>query len=88
MSRALAEAGATVIVATHSVTPTHSSVTAGSGSGSGGTGAATASASTGKDAGNQTASYRNGMAVFTYAKGGLMYEASLGGQKFKFKPSK
>jgi hypothetical protein len=27
-----------------------------------------------------------GMAVFTLAKGGLMYEASIGGQKFKFKP--
>ena len=27
--------------------------------------------------------FNNGMAVFTYAKGGLMYEASIGGQKFK-----
>ena len=53
-----------------------------------GTGAATAGASTGGDAGKQVASYQNGMAVFTYAKGGLMYEASLGGQKFKFKPAK
>jgi hypothetical protein len=26
------------------------------------------------------------MAVFTIAKGGLMYEASIGGQKFNFKP--
>jgi hypothetical protein len=26
--------------------------------------------------------------VFTYAKGGLMYEASLSGQKFGFKPLK
>jgi hypothetical protein len=26
------------------------------------------------------------MVVFTYAKGGLMYEASLGGQKFSFEP--
>jgi len=51
-----------------------------------GTGAAGAGASTGDDAGAQTAQYQNGMAVFTYAKGGLMYEASLGGQKFKFKP--
>jgi hypothetical protein len=24
------------------------------------------------------------MAIFTIAKGGLMYEATLGGQKFKF----
>jgi hypothetical protein len=27
----------------------------------------------------------NGMAVFTLVKGGLMYEATIGGQKFKFK---
>ena len=27
--------------------------------------------------------FRGGMAVFTQAKGGLMYEASVGGQKFK-----
>ena len=25
-----------------------------------------------------------GMATFTVAKGGLMYEASIGGQKFKY----
>jgi lipid-binding SYLF domain-containing protein len=31
------------------------------------------------------AAYRNGVAVFTRAKGGLMYEASVGGQKFSFK---
>ncbi len=30
--------------------------------------------------------YQNGVAVFTMTKGGLMYEASVGGQKFKFKP--
>ena len=28
--------------------------------------------------------YSDGIAVFTIAKGGLMYEASLGGQKFSF----
>lgn len=32
--------------------------------------------------------YTGGMAIFTVAKGGLMYEASLGGQKFKFKAKK
>ena len=32
------------------------------------------------------AAYRDGVAVFTIAKGGLMYEASIGGQKFSFKP--
>ena len=29
---------------------------------------------------------RNGVAIVTMAKGGLMYEASVGGQKFSFKP--
>ncbi len=30
------------------------------------------------------AAYHNGVAVFTRVKGGLMYEASIGGQHFKF----
>lgn len=29
--------------------------------------------------------YRNGILIFTHAKGGLMYEATVGGQKFKTK---
>ena len=32
------------------------------------------------------ADYSGGVAVFTLAKGGLMYEASVGGQKFSFEP--
>ncbi len=32
--------------------------------------------------------YYKGMAVFTVAKGGLMYEASVGGQKFNYKAKK
>ena len=32
--------------------------------------------------------YEKGMAVFTVAKGGLMYEATIGGQKFGYKPKK
>jgi lipid-binding SYLF domain-containing protein len=32
------------------------------------------------------AGYDKGVAIFTQAKGGLMYEASVGGQKFSFKP--
>lgn len=31
------------------------------------------------------AGYNNGVAIFTLAKGGLMYEASVGGQKFSYK---
>jgi lipid-binding SYLF domain-containing protein len=30
--------------------------------------------------------YRDGVAIVTMAKGGLMYEASVGGQKFSFRP--
>ena len=30
------------------------------------------------------ADYNSGVAIFTMAKGGLMYEASVGGQKFKY----
>ena len=33
------------------------------------------------------AAYNDGVAIFTVAKGGLMYEASVGGQKFSFKSS-
>ena len=49
-----------------------------------------AAASTGvsdEKSGGKAASYTNGMAVFTVAKGGLMYEASIGGQKFGFDPT-
>ena len=31
------------------------------------------------------AKYKNGVMIFTQTKGGLMYEASVGGQKFKFR---
>ena len=34
------------------------------------------------------AEYQNGMAVFTMGKGGLMYQATLGGQKYNYEPSK
>ncbi|MCH1931424.1 hypothetical protein L9G16_14650 [Shewanella sp. A25] len=46
------------------------------------------SAGAGQSGGSQKAkgSYVNGMAVFTAAKGGLMYEASLAGQAFSFEP--
>lgn len=52
-----------------------------------GTEGATASASAGPKTGAQApAKYSKGMAVFVHIKGGLMYEASIGGQKFKFEP--
>lgn len=48
-------------------------------------------ASTGVSGGRNDAStghsgYRKGMAIFTIAKGGLMYEAALGGQKYSYSP--
>ncbi|MDD9302683.1 MAG: hypothetical protein HUK40_10255 [Desulfobacter sp.] len=52
-----------------------------------GTEGATAGASAGPATGGQAkTSYHKGMAVFVHAKGGLMYEAAIGGQKFSFKP--
>jgi lipid-binding SYLF domain-containing protein len=38
------------------------------------------------DGASANAKYSSGVAVFTVAKGGLMYEASVGGQKFSFHP--
>lgn len=35
---------------------------------------------------SKNAKYKLGVAIFTLARGGLMYEASVGGQKFKFTP--
>ncbi len=54
---------------------------------SAGTGGASAGASAGPATGKQApTSYHKGIAVFVHAKGGLMYEASVGGQKFSFEP--
>ena len=33
-----------------------------------------------------SANYNDGVSIFTATKGGLMYEATVGGQKFKYKP--
>jgi hypothetical protein len=44
------------------------------------------SASGGGTAGLQVAKYQKGMAIFTHAKGGLMYAVTVGGQKFSFEP--
>jgi len=53
-----------------------------------GTEGVTAGASTGSATKKEHASinYSKGMAVFVHIKGGLMYEAALGGQKFSFTP--
>jgi lipid-binding SYLF domain-containing protein len=48
-------------------------------------GGTSAGASGGKsDATTASTGYHKGMAIFTVAKGGLMYEATLGGQKYKY----
>lgn len=53
----------------------------------GGTKGVSASATAGPKTGAQAhIDYKKGMAVFVHAKGGLMYEAAIGGQKFTFKP--
>ena len=45
---------------------------------------ASASAALISEVANATADYSDGVAVLTYSKGGLMYEASIGGQKFSY----
>jgi lipid-binding SYLF domain-containing protein len=49
-----------------------------------GTSGASASMSAGKNDAKEMGMYHKGMAVFTIAKGGLMYAANLAGQKFSF----
>ena len=58
-------------------------ITAGASAGTSTTGSS-ATASGGKNNASTAGSYYKGMAVFTVAKGGLMYEASIGGQKFNY----
>jgi lipid-binding SYLF domain-containing protein len=48
--------------------------------------AAGASAVAVKSGASKTAGYNNGVAIFTMAKGGLMFEAAVGGQKFTYQP--
>ena len=61
-------------------------ITAGAQAQAGSTGTsagASAGPATGVQASNK---YRKGIAVFVHTKGGLMYEAAIGGQKFDFTP--
>ena len=62
-------------------------ITAGASAGAG-TGGTSSGASAGKsDATTKTRTgYEKGMASFSIIKGGLMYEAALGGAKFKYDP--
>jgi lipid-binding SYLF domain-containing protein len=60
-------------------------ITAGA-SASAGTSGASAGVSAGEKDARATGVYEKGMAVFTIAKGGLMYAATIAGQKFSYKP--
>jgi lipid-binding SYLF domain-containing protein len=60
-------------------------VTAGAEAGAGTAGASTEASADSSNA-NTGGNYHNGMAVFTIAKGGLMYAATISGQKFTFTP--
>jgi lipid-binding SYLF domain-containing protein len=59
-------------------------LTAGASAGTSTTGSSVG-ASGGQHDATAVGKYYKGMAVFTIAKGGLMYEASIGGQKFSYK---
>lgn len=61
-------------------------ITAGASASTSTAGGATAGASGGKHDAATAGGYSKGLAVFTVAKGGLMYEASLGGAKFNYSP--
>src|SRR5580658_10359442 len=54
-------------------------------SGSAGTDGVSGGASGGKKDAKTSGSYRKGVAVFTIVKGGLMYNATIAGQKFSYK---
>lgn len=61
-------------------------ITAGASASASTAGGGSAGASGGKNDATTVGSYHKGMAVFTVAKGGLMYEATIGGQKFSYTP--
>jgi lipid-binding SYLF domain-containing protein len=60
-------------------------ITAAAGAQAGTTGRSVGASGGKSDAAN-VGRYRKGIAVFTVAKGGLMYEATVGGQKFTYTP--
>lgn len=59
-------------------------ITAGASASAGTTGTGAGASGT-RSAAATAGGYNKGMAVFTVAKGGLMYEATIGGQKFSYK---
>jgi len=64
-------------------------ITAGASAGAGTSGTSGGASAGKKDATTKAVGgYEKGMASFSIIKGGLMYEAALGGAKFKYKPAK
>ena len=61
-------------------------ITAGASASAGTTGATSGASGGAKDATTVSGGYQKGVAVFTIAKGGLMYAATVAGQKFKYTP--
>jgi lipid-binding SYLF domain-containing protein len=62
-------------------------ITAGASAGANTGGGSSAGISGGKNnADTVSLGFRKGMAIFTVTKGGLMYQATLGGQKYGYKP--
>lgn len=63
-------------------------ITASAGASANTSSGATASASGNENNAAEAGAWHNGIAVFTLAKGGAMYEAAVNGQKFSYKPVK
>ena len=61
-------------------------ITAGASASAGTTGATSGASGGAKDATTASGGDQKGVAVFTIAKGGLMYTATVAGQKFKYTP--
>jgi lipid-binding SYLF domain-containing protein len=61
-------------------------ITAGANASASTTGASAGASGGKRDATTVGSKYNKGMATFTIAKGGLMYQATVAGQKFSFKP--
>jgi len=59
-------------------------ITVGANASAGTTGTAISANKDSKDGANAKAHYNKGVAVLTLAKGGLMYQAAIAGQKYKF----
>ena len=59
-------------------------ITAGASASAGTTGAVSGASGGKKDATTNSGGYQKGMAIFTIAKGGLMYTATVAGQKFTY----